>query len=831
MNSRTLSYLKTALIFIFFTAAMVILSRELAQVNFKETIHLFRQLPTLNFILIIVAGLLAVLSLSLYDYVLTRQLNVNISLRHLLPVSFITNAFNNILGLGGLFGAGLRIFQYQPKSPDQAPLKRAISLLLLSTISGLSVLCYIAYGLIDIKAVPYGNWIVLFACIYAPAYIVFSIIKPISKDQRLLGVNFTLVSIIDWIAAILLFYFILHELNIEVPLTAVAGLFIIASLSGTISMIPGGLGAFDLVMLTGLGTLGISEEKGLLALLLYRTVYYFFPLLVALLLSVFEYKESAKTYIEDNKLLSSAAMTGSFIRAMQKASPYQFSGLIVALLTIITSLVYYFNHFLIVYDAIAERRYTYYAVIIIFHVAASLTLLISANGVMHGTKRATMLSILSTAVLLVTTFLSYGTIISYVWLTTILALLIYKYRKTTMIKRSLTPLKIVISATLITLLLAVNHWVTIDMLEIYPHKATHFDDQLLGALMWGTVLIFAVVSALLTYYYSRKYNHLLTEEVTEEELKSIIEIEGSYVSHLAFTGDKSFFLNEERDAFLMFHKTKNALIVMGDPVGNHEHFEQLLMDFYDKAFFLGHDVIFYQVQSKYLPLYHGFGNHFFKIGEEALIPLQDFTVSGKKQRAFRATLNKLEKEGYTFSIVEAPFEDEFIEELKRVSDAWLNGKQEMRFSVGAFTRHYLEQAPIAVIKDTENHIVAFSTLMPTHYNNTLSVDLIRWLPDLDIPAMDALYLNMLLYSKEQGYDYFNMGMATLSNVGQNRYGYARERVAGHVFNHFNNLYSFQGLRKYKQKYNPEWNERFVVYRTYTSLVWNLMRIGLTINKK
>ncbi|WP_165983692.1 bifunctional lysylphosphatidylglycerol flippase/synthetase MprF [Macrococcus bovicus] len=830
MNSRTLSYLKTSLILIFFTAAMVILARELSQVNFKETIHLFRQLPTLNFILIIVAGLTAVLSLSLYDYVLTRQLNVNISLRHLLPVSFITNAFNNILGLGGLFGAGLRIFQYEPKAPAHAPLKRAISLLLLSTISGLSVLCYIAYGLIDIKAVPYGNWIVLFACIYAPAYLIITIIKPISKEQRLLGVNFTLVSIIDWLAAIVLFYFILHELNMAVALPAVAGLFIIASLSGIISMIPGGLGAFDLVMLTGLGTLGVSEEKALLALLLYRTVYYFFPLLVALLLSVFEYKESAKTYIEDNKLLSSAAMTGSFIRALQKSSPYQFSGLIVALLTIITSLVYYFNHFLIVYDAIAEKRYTYYSVIIIFHVAASLTLLISANGVMHGTKRATMLSSLSTAMLLVTTFLSYGTIVSYVWLTTILLLLIFRYRKTTMIKRSLTPLKLIISTALMLLMLAVNHWVTIDMLEIYPHKATHFDDQLLGALMWGTVLIFAVVSALITYYYSRKYHHLLADAVTEEELKSIIDIEGSYVSHLAFTGDKSFFLNEARDAFLMFHKTKNALIVMGDPVGNREHFEQLLMDFYDKAFFLGSDVIFYQVQSKYLPLYHGFGNHFFKIGEEALIPLQDFTVSGKKQRAFRATLNKLEKEGYLFSIVEAPF-DELIDELKTVSDAWLNGKQEMQFSVGSFTRHYLEQAPIAVLKDADQRIVAFSTLMPTNYNSTLSVDLIRWLPDLDIPAMDALYLNMLLYSKEQGYDYFNMGMATLSNVGQNRYGYARERVAGHVFNHFNNLYSFQGLRKYKQKYNPEWNERFVVYRTYTSLVWNLVRIGLTINKK
>ncbi|GGA97669.1 phosphatidylglycerol lysyltransferase [Macrococcus hajekii] len=832
MNSRFFPYLKTLLMVLFFSAAMVILSRELAHVNYKETIKLFRAIPTLNFILLILTGLLTVLSLSLYDYVLTRHLNVNISIRRLIPTSFITNALNNILGLGGLFGAGLRVFQYQPRTDPKEPLKRGISLLLLSTISGLSVLCYIAYSIIDIKAIPYGNWIVLFACIYAPAFLIFSIMKPIKKNMRFLGVNFTLVSMVDWLAVIILFYFILHELNISISFTVLAGLFIIASLSGIVSMVPGGLGAFDLVMLTGLQTVGISEEKSLLALLLYRTIYYFFPLLVALFMAVFEYRETARHYIEDNKILSSAAMTGSFIRSLQKESPYQFSSMIAALLTILTSLVYYFNHFLIVYDAIAEKSYTYYSVIIIFHVAASLILLVNSNGVMHGTKRATMLSILSTFTLLITTFLSYGTIISYSWLTTMLVMLVYRYRRATTVKRSLTPLKLLISTGLIITLLLVNHWVTVDMLEIYPHKVTHFDQQLIGQLMWLVLLIFVVLSGAITYYYARKYNSMINQPISYEEIDDIIRSHGgSYVSHLAFTGDKQFFLNDERDAFLMFHKTNNACIVMGDPVGNDEHFETLLNDFYDKAFFVGNDIIFYQVQSKHLPLYHQFGNHFFKIGEEALIPLADFTISGKKQRAFRATMNKLDKEGYTFDIIDPPYSDELIESLKEVSDKWLDGKQEMHFSVGSFTRDYLERAPIAVLRDKDNHIIAFSTLMPTHYNSTLSVDLIRWLPELDIPAMDALYLNMLLYSQSQGYTYFNMGMATLSNVGHNRYGYARERVAGHVFTHFNNLYSFQGLRKYKQKFNPEWTERYVVYRTYTSLIWNLIRIGKTINHK
>ena len=40
--------------------------------------------------------------------------------------------------------------------------------------------------------------------------------------------------------------------------------------------------------------------------------------------------------------------------------------------------------------------------------------------------------------------------------------------------------------------------------------------------------------------------------------------------------------------------------------------------------------------------------------------------------------------------------------------------------------------------------------MPTYYNEAISVDLIRWLPELDLPLMDGLYLHMLLWGKEKG---------------------------------------------------------------------------------
>ena len=281
----------------------------------------------------------------------------------------------------------------------------------------------------------------------------------------------------------------------------------------------------------------------------------------------------------------------------------------------------------------------------------------------------------------------------------------------------------------------------------------------------------------------------------------------------------------------MYRYKSNALVVLGDPVGDVSSFESLLEAFYEYAEYYGYDIIFYQVSDRFMPLYHNFGNQFFKLGEEAIIDLTTFTTSGKKRRGFRATLNKFDDLNIKFEVIEPPFSKEMIETLQHVSDQWLDGRNEMHFSVGQFSEAYLSKAPIGIMRNEEGKIIAFCTLMPTYFNDAISVDLIRWLPELDLPLMDGLYLHMLSWGKEKGYRSFNMGMATLSNVGQLHYSYLRERLAGRVFEHFNGLYRFQGLRRYKEKYGPNWEPRFLVYRKNASLWQSMIKVMRVIRHK
>ncbi len=112
-------------------------------------------------------------------------------------------------------------------------------------------------------------------------------------------------------------------------------------------------------------------------------------------------------------------------------------------------------------------------------------------------------------------------------------------------------------------------------------------------------------------------------------------------------------------------------------------------------------------------LLHEFGFDFLKTGEDGLVKLADFTLAGKKQRSQRALMHKFEREGYQFTIVEPPFSDELMQEMRAVSDDWLGDQVEKGFSLGFFDPDYINTSPVALVDDKDGKLVAFATLMPT----------------------------------------------------------------------------------------------------------------------
>ena len=78
-------------------------------------------------------------------------------------------------------------------------------------------------------------------------------------------------------------------------------------------------------------------------------------------------------------------------------------------------------------------------------------------------------------------------------------------------------------------------------------------------------------------------------------------------------------------------------------------------------------------------------------------------------------------------------------------------------------------------------------------------------------VMDFLITSLLLEGKRLGYQRFNLGMAPLASVGEQRGAYVRERLARLMFQRGEHWYNFQGVRFYKEKFHPEWVPRYLAY--------------------
>ncbi|MFL6559324.1 MAG: lysylphosphatidylglycerol synthase domain-containing protein, partial [Bacillus sp. (in: firmicutes)] len=131
--------------------------------------------------------------------------------------------------------------------------------------------------------------------LYLPLFIIIHMIKSNKGGQALLSTNITLklilVSIIEWLAVFFAILILCRILGISITADSLFPVYIVAACAGIISMIPGGLGSFDLVFIWGMQELFIPEEKVLVLLLFYRIGYYFLPFLLSLVFFVKLYWE------------------------------------------------------------------------------------------------------------------------------------------------------------------------------------------------------------------------------------------------------------------------------------------------------------------------------------------------------------------------------------------------------------------------------------------------------------------------------------------------------------------------------------------------------------
>ena len=199
-----------------------------------------------------------------------------------------------------------------------------------------------------------------------------------------------------------------------------------------------------------------------------------------------------------------------------------------------------------------------------------------------------------------------------------------------------------------------------------------------------------------------------------------------------------------------------------------------------------------------------------KMGEEAVVDLTGFALDGPARKKLRAAHARALRDGLSLELSQPPHAESLIADLRGISDDWLAVKKtrEKGFSVGRFDPAWLGRWPLALVRQGDR-IVAFANVLAAGTGTAATVDLMRHAGTAPPGTMEFLFTALMLHLKAQGCATFSLGMAPLSGLSPERSRRLWDRFGALIYRHGGHFYNFEGLRAFKDKFDPDWRPRYL----------------------
>jgi phosphatidylglycerol lysyltransferase len=841
MNERLARALGPLIGVALFLGAIWILERE---IRHGDVLAHLRAIPPRRLALSLWLAALAYAALTGYDALAVRYVNAPLPYRRVALTSFIAYVFSHNIGLAFFGGSAVRyrmLSSYGLKASETARI-----IVFNATTFWLG---YAAVGgavfVLEPARLPPHMWLaenassrpIGFALLAAlAAYLAYIALR---RRESVLVFGFEIplprlsltaaqivISTVDWsLAAAVLYALLPHHAGPSFAQFFSA--YLVAVLLGLVSNVPGGLGVFDTAMVVLLRRF-LPGDVVLGSVLAYRVVYYLVPMAFALaLFAAYELRQRRGAIARGRerialwaselvpKVFAAIAFGAGGLLLVSGATPAA-PGRMDLLLRILPLALLEVSHFLgsvigvgllLLSRALFERLDGAYFLTLALLAAGSVASLLKG----FDWEEASILTAFFVA---------------------LLPCRRYFYRHSSVLSQ---PFSLVWTArvflalvgTGLVLALSFRHQEYSRELWWQFELSAHVSRSLRAFVGASGVAAIAALAALLR---PPRVRHEPTSAEDIARAAPIVAAAASSAAHLALVGDKSLLWSEAGDAFLMYGVHRKSWVAMGDPVGGAEARRELAWRFRELADAEGDWAAFYEVSADDLPLYLDLGLSPRKIGEEALVPLADFSLAGGGRKALRAAHNRVVREGGRFAILTPEEVPSHLDALQAISDQWLAAKRtrEKRFSIGAFDRAYLQRLPIAVVLQGDRP-VAFANLWLGGGLQQLSIDLMRHADDAPPGVMDYLFAELMLWGKERGYRHFGLGMAPLSGLETHRFSPVWNRAGALLFRFGENFYNFQGLRAFKDKFDPVWEPRYLAAPRGLALPFILTDIAALIS--
>ena len=802
--------------------ALWFLHRELAGISLASVMAHVRSVPAWT---LIAASGLTVCSYTIltgYDAIGLRDLGHRIPYPQVALTSFMAFAVGHNVGVASLSGGSIRYRLYSQAGLTTSEVARLIFFVSYTFAIGVCGLLGVSLLLMPVTqtavlGIPLSvtRWVGYVLLSVPVAYVLFTLLRrePLRFGNWLVAVPVSRIAIAQVgiavadivVAAATLF--VLLKPQFDIGFLSFLGVFMLALAAGAISNVPGGIGVFEAVLVAALP--GVTVPALLGTIIIYRLIYYVGPLVLALLLLI-----GNESRQHGRKLIAPARQA---LGRLSGLAPQ-----------VIGALVFVAGVVLLVSGASpsADSRLALLSeavplpVLELSHLSGSvigMLLLILARGLFRRLRGAFQFALIA---------ISAGILFSlvkgldYEEATILLATGSALWLSRSEFYRRGSLLRLRYSAPWITAIgLGFVFAVWIGLLS-YRH--VEYSNQLWWEFAFNSeaprmlrASLVAAVTALsfVVWKLIRAEPPLKTGVAAPADMDAARKVLASarYSSaNLALVGDKRFLWSPDQQAFIMYQVSGNSWIAMGDPVGPDAYHEELVWAYRELVDRHDGRTVFYEVSDESLSRYIDLGLTLSKLGEEACVSLQDFSLEGGHRAALRQALNRARRNGAEFQVIQRAQVGAIMGEIRRVSDSWLAEKSsaEKGFSLGSFSETYIANFDCATVT-VNGDIVAFANLWTAPASGELSVDLMRYVQSAPKGIMDYLFVELMIWGSAQGYRRFNLGMAPLSGLEERSLAPMWHKIGRQIYTHGEEFYGFEGLRNYKNKFDPVWQPRYL----------------------
>ncbi len=276
--------------------------------------------------------------------------------------------------------------------------------------------------------------------------------------------------------------------------------------------------------------------------------------------------------------------------------------------------------------------------------------------------------------------------------------------------------------------------------------------------------------------------------------------------------DKRYFFSQSGQSLIAYKCAGRTAIILADPSGRPDEFNQLMDDFLDfiqvngwlcAAWGVGDNCKFLYESKRFKTLF---------IGNEAVIDIPKHVRHTIKSKHFRYVVNKAQKQGLVMELWDS-FDATRLQQLRTVSESWLSrkGRREYGFFMSSFDEAYLRQGTVAVLKQAGS-VIAYINLVPSLTQHDASIDQFRSMSGAPSVAMHYLLSELLVRLQQQNTKLLNIGLSPLSGLTRLDDPSVNERLLKIVKRLTRRYYSFSGVEQFKGKFQPTWQPLYLCYR-------------------